>query len=116
MVTRNTTWRTDTHTQANIGAHVFFLFKKDRISLSLILYSFCSPPQDEIHKNMCKLEQQIIEMENFASHLEEVFITVEVRPSVVISPQVASFKQLLPVSYRSHVLECESPPLPSAIH
>ncbi|XP_031243044.1 fibronectin type III and SPRY domain-containing protein 2 isoform X3 [Mastomys coucha] len=33
--------------------------------------------KDEIHKNMCKLEQQIIEMENFASHLEEVFITVE---------------------------------------
>lgn len=28
---------------------------------------------------MYKLEQQIIEMENFASHLEEVFITVEVR-------------------------------------
>lgn len=35
--------------------------------------------QDEIHKNMYKLEKQIIEMENFASHLEEVFITVEVR-------------------------------------
>ncbi|XP_037365849.1 fibronectin type III and SPRY domain-containing protein 2 [Talpa occidentalis] len=33
--------------------------------------------KDEIHKNMCKLEKQIIEMENFASHLEEVFITVE---------------------------------------
>uniref|UniRef100_A0A8C2VIS5 Fibronectin type III and SPRY domain containing 2 n=1 Tax=Chinchilla lanigera TaxID=34839 RepID=A0A8C2VIS5_CHILA len=33
--------------------------------------------KDEIHKNMYKLEQQIIEMENFASHLEEVFITVE---------------------------------------
>ncbi|XP_038170000.1 fibronectin type III and SPRY domain-containing protein 2 isoform X2 [Arvicola amphibius] len=33
--------------------------------------------KDEIHKNMCRLEQQIIEMENFASHLEEVFITVE---------------------------------------
>ncbi|XP_037689095.1 fibronectin type III and SPRY domain-containing protein 2 isoform X2 [Choloepus didactylus] len=31
----------------------------------------------EIHKNMYKLEKQIIEMENFASHLEEVFITVE---------------------------------------
>jgi hypothetical protein len=28
---------------------------------------------------MYKLEKQIIEMENFASHLEEVFITVEVR-------------------------------------
>ncbi|XP_012785140.2 fibronectin type III and SPRY domain-containing protein 2 [Ochotona princeps] len=33
--------------------------------------------KDEIHKNMCKLEKQIIDMENFASHLEEVFITVE---------------------------------------
>ncbi|XP_055970063.1 fibronectin type III and SPRY domain-containing protein 2 [Sorex fumeus] len=33
--------------------------------------------RDEIHKNMYKLEQQILEMENFASHLEEVFITVE---------------------------------------
>ncbi|XP_008831251.1 fibronectin type III and SPRY domain-containing protein 2 isoform X3 [Nannospalax galili] len=33
--------------------------------------------KDEIHKNMYKLEQQIIEMENFATHLEEVFITVE---------------------------------------
>uniref|UniRef100_G3T161 Fibronectin type III and SPRY domain containing 2 n=1 Tax=Loxodonta africana TaxID=9785 RepID=G3T161_LOXAF len=33
--------------------------------------------KDEIHKNMFKLERQIIEMENFASHLEEVFITVE---------------------------------------
>ncbi|XP_053452178.1 fibronectin type III and SPRY domain-containing protein 2 isoform X2 [Nycticebus coucang] len=33
--------------------------------------------KDEIHKNMYKLEKQIIEMENFANHLEEVFITVE---------------------------------------
>nr|KAF6409852.1 fibronectin type III and SPRY domain containing 2 [Rousettus aegyptiacus] len=33
--------------------------------------------KDEIHRNMYKLEKQIIEMENFASHLEEVFITVE---------------------------------------
>ncbi|XP_066211844.1 fibronectin type III and SPRY domain-containing protein 2 isoform X1 [Saccopteryx leptura] len=33
--------------------------------------------RDEIHKNMYKLEKQIIDMENFASHLEEVFITVE---------------------------------------
>ncbi|XP_075414160.1 fibronectin type III and SPRY domain-containing protein 2 isoform X2 [Tenrec ecaudatus] len=33
--------------------------------------------KDEVHKNMFKLEKQIIEMENFASHLEEVFITVE---------------------------------------
>nr|KAF6270137.1 fibronectin type III and SPRY domain containing 2 [Myotis myotis] len=35
--------------------------------------------KDEIHRNMYRLEKQIIEMENFASHLEEVFITVEVR-------------------------------------
>ncbi|XP_022366766.1 fibronectin type III and SPRY domain-containing protein 2 [Enhydra lutris kenyoni] len=33
--------------------------------------------KDEIHKNMFKLEKQILEMENFANHLEEVFITVE---------------------------------------
>ncbi|XP_044521421.1 fibronectin type III and SPRY domain-containing protein 2 isoform X2 [Gracilinanus agilis] len=33
--------------------------------------------RDEIHKNMFKLEEQIIQMENFASHLEEVFITIE---------------------------------------
>ncbi|KAM5206678.1 fibronectin type III and SPRY domain-containing protein 2 isoform 1-T3 [Hipposideros larvatus] len=33
--------------------------------------------KDEIHKNMYRLEKQIIDMENFASHLEEVFITVE---------------------------------------
>lgn len=33
---------------------------------------------------MYKLEKQIIEMENFASHLEEVFITVEVRARSVI--------------------------------
>ncbi|XP_074151404.1 fibronectin type III and SPRY domain-containing protein 2 [Sminthopsis crassicaudata] len=33
--------------------------------------------REEIHKNMFKLEEQIIQMENFASHLEEVFITVE---------------------------------------
>ncbi|MBN3285671.1 FSD2 protein, partial [Polyodon spathula] len=31
----------------------------------------------EIHKTMCKLEEQIAQMENFASHLEEIFITVE---------------------------------------
>lgn len=28
---------------------------------------------------MCKLEEQIAQMENVASHLEEIFITVEVR-------------------------------------
>ncbi|KAK2489012.1 hypothetical protein MC885_003728 [Smutsia gigantea] len=33
--------------------------------------------KDEIHRNMYKLEKQIIDMENFASHLEEVFIAVE---------------------------------------
>lgn len=27
---------------------------------------------------MCKLEEQIAQMENVASHLEEIFITVEV--------------------------------------
>ncbi|KAM6060269.1 LOW QUALITY PROTEIN: fibronectin type III and SPRY domain-containing protein 2 [Theristicus caerulescens] len=33
--------------------------------------------KEEIHKNMCKLEEQIAQMENFATHLEEIFITVE---------------------------------------
>uniref|UniRef100_A0A8C8VQI1 Fibronectin type III and SPRY domain containing 2 n=1 Tax=Pelusios castaneus TaxID=367368 RepID=A0A8C8VQI1_9SAUR len=33
--------------------------------------------KEEIHKNMCKLEEQIAQMENFAGHLEEIFITVE---------------------------------------
>ncbi|KFQ78450.1 Fibronectin type III and SPRY domain-containing protein 2, partial [Phaethon lepturus] len=33
--------------------------------------------KEEIHKNICKLEEQIAQMENFASHLEEIFITVE---------------------------------------
>ncbi|XP_061302847.1 fibronectin type III and SPRY domain-containing protein 2 isoform X2 [Pezoporus flaviventris] len=33
--------------------------------------------KEEIHKNMCKLEEQIAQTENFASHLEEIFITVE---------------------------------------
>uniref|UniRef100_A0A674JWT3 Fibronectin type III and SPRY domain containing 2 n=1 Tax=Terrapene triunguis TaxID=2587831 RepID=A0A674JWT3_9SAUR len=33
--------------------------------------------KEEIQKNMCKLEEQVTEMENFASHLEEIFITVE---------------------------------------
>lgn len=32
---------------------------------------------------MFKLEKQIIHMENFANHLEEVFITVEVRAGMV---------------------------------
>lgn len=30
---------------------------------------------------MCKLEEKIAQMENVASHLEEIFITVEVRHS-----------------------------------
>ncbi|XP_009700439.1 PREDICTED: fibronectin type III and SPRY domain-containing protein 2 [Cariama cristata] len=33
--------------------------------------------KEEIHKNVCKLEEQIAQMENFVSHLEEIFITVE---------------------------------------
>ncbi|XP_063782046.1 fibronectin type III and SPRY domain-containing protein 2 isoform X2 [Pseudophryne corroboree] len=33
--------------------------------------------KEDIHKNMCKLEEQIAQMDNFASHLEEIFITVE---------------------------------------
>ncbi|XP_075064022.1 fibronectin type III and SPRY domain-containing protein 2 [Mixophyes fleayi] len=33
--------------------------------------------KEEIQKNMCKLEEQIAQMDNFASHLEEIFITVE---------------------------------------
>uniref|UniRef100_A0A8C4WFA9 Fibronectin type III and SPRY domain containing 2 n=1 Tax=Gopherus evgoodei TaxID=1825980 RepID=A0A8C4WFA9_9SAUR len=33
--------------------------------------------KEEIQKNMCKLEEQVTEMENFAGHLEEIFITVE---------------------------------------
>uniref|UniRef100_A0A8D1VD59 Fibronectin type III and SPRY domain containing 2 n=1 Tax=Sus scrofa TaxID=9823 RepID=A0A8D1VD59_PIG len=41
------------------------------------LHKALESAKDEIHKNMYKLEKQIIEMENFASHLEEVFITVE---------------------------------------
>ncbi|KAM4747582.1 fibronectin type III and SPRY domain-containing protein 2 [Rhinophrynus dorsalis] len=33
--------------------------------------------KEEIQKNMSKLEEQIVQMENFASHLEEIYITVE---------------------------------------
>ncbi|XP_061856152.1 fibronectin type III and SPRY domain-containing protein 2 [Colius striatus] len=33
--------------------------------------------KEEIHKNMCKLEEQIAQTENVASHMEEIFITVE---------------------------------------
>ncbi|XP_053320390.1 fibronectin type III and SPRY domain-containing protein 2 [Spea bombifrons] len=33
--------------------------------------------KEETHKKMCKLEEQIVQMENFASHLEEIFITVD---------------------------------------
>ncbi|XP_074772784.1 fibronectin type III and SPRY domain-containing protein 2 isoform X2 [Athene noctua] len=39
--------------------------------------------KEEIHKNMCKLEEQIAQMENFASHLEEIFITVEAAVTMV---------------------------------
>ena len=39
---------------------------------------------------MYKLEKQIIEMENFASHLEEVFITVEVRACSVTPSDTCS--------------------------
>lgn len=35
---------------------------------------------------MSRLEQQILDMENFASHLEEVFITVEVGPAHTFTP------------------------------
>uniref|UniRef100_A0A8C3WXM6 Fibronectin type III and SPRY domain containing 2 n=1 Tax=Catagonus wagneri TaxID=51154 RepID=A0A8C3WXM6_9CETA len=41
------------------------------------LHKALESAKDKIHKNMYKLEKQILEMENFASHLEEVFITVE---------------------------------------
>ncbi|XP_026711421.1 fibronectin type III and SPRY domain-containing protein 2 [Athene cunicularia] len=41
------------------------------------LSSAVESEKEEIHKNMCKLEEQIAQMENFASHLEEIFITVE---------------------------------------
>lgn len=83
VVTRST-HGVQTYMHANSHTHIFFNLRKTRTSLALIPYLFCSVPQDEIHKNMCKLEQQIIEMENFASHLEEVFITVEVRICLVI--------------------------------
>ncbi|XP_072258535.1 fibronectin type III and SPRY domain-containing protein 2 [Pyxicephalus adspersus] len=33
--------------------------------------------KEDVHKNMCKLEEQIAQMENFAGHLEEIFITIE---------------------------------------
>ncbi|XP_071610512.1 fibronectin type III and SPRY domain-containing protein 2 [Heliangelus exortis] len=41
------------------------------------LLSAVESEKEEVHKNMCKLEEQIAQMENFASHLEEIFITVE---------------------------------------
>ncbi|KAI6077765.1 Fibronectin type III and SPRY domain-containing protein 2 [Aix galericulata] len=41
------------------------------------LSSAVESEKEEIHKNMCKLEEQIAQIENFASHLEEIFITVE---------------------------------------
>ncbi|XP_056428155.1 fibronectin type III and SPRY domain-containing protein 2 [Hyla sarda] len=33
--------------------------------------------KEEIHKNMCKLEEQMTQMENFAGHLEEMYTTIE---------------------------------------
>ncbi|XP_030045465.1 fibronectin type III and SPRY domain-containing protein 2 [Microcaecilia unicolor] len=33
--------------------------------------------KEEIHNNMCKLEEQIAQLENLAIHLEEIFISVE---------------------------------------
>ncbi|XP_073509212.1 fibronectin type III and SPRY domain-containing protein 2 [Phyllobates terribilis] len=33
--------------------------------------------KEEIHKSMCKLEEQITQMENFAGHLEEMYTTIE---------------------------------------
>ncbi|KAE8617929.1 hypothetical protein XENTR_v10009227 [Xenopus tropicalis] len=33
--------------------------------------------KEEMRKNMSKLEEQIVQMENFANHLEEIYITVE---------------------------------------
>ncbi|XP_018432185.1 PREDICTED: fibronectin type III and SPRY domain-containing protein 2 [Nanorana parkeri] len=33
--------------------------------------------KEDVHKNMCKLEEQISQMENFAGHLEEIYITIE---------------------------------------
>ncbi|KAG8575559.1 hypothetical protein GDO81_009598 [Engystomops pustulosus] len=33
--------------------------------------------KEAIHKNMCKLEEQITQMENFAGHLEEMYTTIE---------------------------------------
>lgn len=55
------------------------LWKREMSAKGSLPSSVC---QDEIHKNMFKLEKQILEMENFANHLEEVFITVEVRAGV----------------------------------
>ncbi|XP_043933575.1 fibronectin type III and SPRY domain-containing protein 2 [Protopterus annectens] len=31
----------------------------------------------EIHANVCKVEEQIVQMENFSSHTDEIFLTVE---------------------------------------
>ncbi|XP_050165722.1 fibronectin type III and SPRY domain-containing protein 2 isoform X2 [Myiozetetes cayanensis] len=39
--------------------------------------------KEEIHKNICKLEEQIAQMENVASHLEEIFLTVEAAVTMV---------------------------------
>lgn len=59
---------------------------------------------------MYKLEKQIIEMENFASHLEEVFITVEVRAGSVPpsdnAPRVAESAAVSGVNQGTCFLEC----------
>lgn len=51
---------------------------------------------------MYKLEKQIIEMENFASHLEEVFITVEVRAQAELVRPLASVS-----GWGSSCVQCE---------
>lgn len=51
---------------------------------------------------MYKLEKQIIEMENFASHLEEVFIAVEVRAQAEPVRPLSSVS-----SWGSSCVQCE---------
>ncbi|KAJ6662809.1 hypothetical protein lerEdw1_011013 [Lerista edwardsae] len=41
------------------------------------LISVVEIAKDELHKNVCRFEDQIAHLENFSSHLEEIFITVE---------------------------------------
>ena len=71
---------------------------------------------------MYKLEKQIIEMENFASHLEEVFITVEVRAHLTTLSDTRHFhrgwgQQLCLAPVRESVfLECIESVLPLSPH